>query len=249
MRESRQTVFERRFGFALNEGQRVLDELFADTLAAFGYPLEGEGLFGVGGKLQRHEHILAHILVGTVIALEDHHFVSLARDGGTHRERARVEGFLDIRLGGEVRAATLHEAEFYGTHLDIESLFDYAAEDTRKPAESGVTEEVVRARLEVADIFAVGGLMKARRERDLLSEGLKLVNLSTSFAALATAVTAISALAGMRGETYAVFNGGFGAAMGLVSAVIGFYMCVKGALYYLRLRGKERVRIIENVKM
>lgn len=114
----------------------------------------------------------------------------------------------------------------------------------------GFTAFVFVAGIAVADfIFAVGGLMKARRERDLLSEGLKLVNLSTSFAALATAVTAISALAGMRGETYAVFNGGFGAAMGLVSAVIGFYMCVKGASYYLRLRGKERVRIIENVKM
>lgn len=101
----------------------------------------------------------------------------------------------------------------------------------------------------VADFaLAVIGLVRARRERDLLSEGLKLVNLSTSFAAIATAVTAVSALAGLKGETYAMFNGAFGAAMGVAEAAIGIYMCLKGALYYLRLRGKKRVTIIESPK-
>ena len=117
------------------------------------------------------------------------------------------------------------------------------------PETSGISAFVVVASLTVADFaFATGGLVKARRERDLLSEGLKLVNLSTSFAALATAVTAVSALAGMTGETYAAFNGAFGAAMGAASALAGIYMAVKGGIYYKRLRGKERVKIIESVQ-
>ena len=131
MRESRQPVLEGGFGFALNERQGVLDVFFADTFSAFGNPFEGEGFLGVGGKFERHKHVLAHILVGTVVALENNHLVRLARDSRTHRESAGVERFFDVGLGGEVRSSTLHKAEFDGPHLDVEAFLDYAAEDTR----------------------------------------------------------------------------------------------------------------------
>ncbi len=142
---------------------------------------------------------------------------------------------------------------FMGTILTAASAF-YIVYMLRyafggSPEKVGLAAFAFVAGVAVMDfVFAIGGLLKARRERDLLSEGLKLVNLSTSFAALATAVTAISALAGMNGELYSVFNGAFGAAMGTASATIGIYMTVKGGIYYKRLRGKERVKIIESFK-
>ena len=75
--------------------------------------------------------------------------------------------------------------------------------------------------------LAVTGILRARRDRDLLMEGLKFINLATSFAA---AVTAEAVLLTWLGAENAPFvNGVFGLLLGVASAGTGIYMMCKAA--------------------
>ena len=101
-----------------------------------------------------HEGGVADIRFRVVVAFEHDHFVRFSRDGGADRERARLKRFVHVYRGGEMRAAPLHEAELDGTHLDAEPLLDDARENGGKAAESGMSEMVVLARLEIADVMS-----------------------------------------------------------------------------------------------
>lgn len=94
-------------------------------------------------------------------------------------------------------------------------------------------------------VASVSGLVRARRDGDLLMEGLRFVNLAAAFAAIVTAATAVCASVGFEDPRFPVYGGRFGVIMGGVSVLTGIYMIVKGLCLVRRYAARERVRIIE----
>ncbi len=89
--------------------------------------------------------------------------------------------------------------------------------------------------------LSFGGLVRARREGDLLMEGLKFVSISAAFAAVSTAVNTVGAMLG----GYNSATGRLGAMLGSAGVVIGFFMVIKGVLLRRKYSKRKRVRVIE----
>lgn len=118
-------------------------------------------------------------------------------------------------------------------------MFRYSTADAvGKPGPVTVITVCMIAVFETA--FSFGGLVRARREGDLLMEGLKFVSISAAFTAVSTAVNTVSAMSGYNSAT-----GMLGAILGSAGVVIGFFMIVKGALLRRKYLSRKRVRVIE----
>ncbi len=92
---------------------------------------------------------------------------------------------------------------------------------------------------------SVSGLVRARRNGDLLLEGLRLADLSSSLAAIATAANAVTSALGMRDIGYLIFGGRFGSLMGAAGVITGAFMTVRGWVLRRKFMRRDRVRIIE----
>ncbi len=97
-------------------------------------------------------------------------------------------------------------------------------------------------------IVNVRGLVTARRNGDLLLEGLRLADLSAAFVAVAAAANAITSVLGVRDIGYVIYGGRFGAIMGAAGILTGAAMSIKGALLMRKFSRRERIRIIERTR-
>lgn len=73
--------------------------------------------------------------------------------------------------------------------------------------------------------FAIYGLIKARKQKDLLTEGLKAINLVSAMAAIVLTQTAILSFTSEDNMSY--YNGIGGVVVGALSLILGFYMIIK----------------------
>lgn len=94
-----------------------------------------------------------------------------------------------------------------------------------------LTSVVIVAVSGVEVAFALVGIFRARKDKDLLMEGLKCVNLVSSLIAVVTAeavvLTFFSDLGLTAGVNTAFINALFGLTLGLVSLTVGIYITTK----------------------
>ncbi len=111
-----------------------------------------------------------------------------------------------------------------------------------RPGAFAVVAVCVLAAVEL--IVSLAGFIRARRDGDLLMEGLRFVNLYTASAAIVTALAAVSAALGAADDERTVFGGAAGVVSGIAGMLAGAFMTIKGAVLSRRYAKRPRVRIL-----
>ena len=98
-----------------------------------------------------------------------------------------------------------------------------------RPGRHGVLTCAVMVVVSLTELaFSVTGIAEARREFDILDEGLKFINLISSVNAVVTAETVVMAL--LFGHAGGVAAGGFfGLGLGMMSLAAGVYIIVRAS--------------------
>lgn len=110
-------------------------------------------------------------------------------------------------------------------------MFQYVLFPSELKRYGTLTSAVIVAVSGVEVAFAVIGIVRARKDKDLLMEGLKFVNLVSSLIAVVTAEAVILTFLadlGFTGNVDTAFvNALFGLTLGLVSLIVGIFVLVK----------------------
>ena len=125
--------------------------------------------------------------------------------------------------------------------LNLAYMLKYSLSQGGVPSAAAAVSVCVVAAAEL--VSSLSGLARARRDGDLLMEGLRFVGLSAALSAAASAFAAI--ISAVYPERGALYSGMSGAAAGFAGALAGVFMTIKGAVLRGKFAGRIKVRVIE----